>query len=138
MSAGDRPRIEAVLQELEASGSLPAGLVEQIKAQVRALADGQELLVVSAEASLTTTQAAQLIGCSRPHLVKMCERGEVEWHFVGRDRRITGASVVAYLERRAVDRGRAQGYVEGVAAQRDVSVAARAGLSLDEARRLGL
>lgn len=38
---------------------------------------------------LTTTQAAEIIGCSRQHVVNLCNRGEIPFTMVGRHRRIS-------------------------------------------------
>ena len=45
---------------------------------------------------LTTTQAAELIGCSRQHIVNLCDRGELPFRMVGRHRRIGRQDVDRY------------------------------------------
>ncbi len=37
---------------------------------------------------MTTQEAADLIGVSRPHLIQRLEQGELEYHMVGTHRRI--------------------------------------------------
>lgn len=135
---GDRSRVEAALETMAADDRFPAELVEQIAAQVRALADGRDLLVFDSEALLTTSQAAGLLGFSRPHLVKLCDNGEIPFHLVGRDRRIRAADVAEILEKRASDRQRADAIVASESTRRAAAVAAAAGLSLERARELGL
>jgi excisionase family DNA binding protein len=46
---------------------------------------------------LTTTQAADLAGVSRQHLVDLCERGALPYRKVGRHRRLRRADVVDIL-----------------------------------------
>jgi len=54
---------------------------------------------------LTTQQAADILGVSRPTLVKLLEDGTMPFRTIGVDRRIKAAEVFAYLdeERRRQD-----------------------------------
>ena len=45
---------------------------------------------------MTTQAAADIIGCSRPHLVKLLEEGVIPFSKVGRHRRVRIEDVVAY------------------------------------------
>jgi excisionase family DNA binding protein len=45
---------------------------------------------------LTTQAAAEFIGCSRPHLVKLLEEGKIAFTKVGKHRRIKFDDIVKY------------------------------------------
>jgi excisionase family DNA binding protein len=50
---------------------------------------------------ITTTEAGRILGCSRQHVVNLCERGELASESVGRHRRLNRADVESYVRRRA-------------------------------------
>ncbi len=49
---------------------------------------------------LTTGQAAELLGCSRQHVVDLCDRGELRSTSIGTHRRLWRTDVEAYARRR--------------------------------------
>jgi excisionase family DNA binding protein len=48
---------------------------------------------------MTTQAAAELIGCSRPHLVKLLESGEINFTKVGKHRRVMYEDVIEYKKK---------------------------------------
>jgi excisionase family DNA binding protein len=47
-------------------------------------------------AEITTQKAAEILGCSRPHLIKLLEQGKIEFTKIGKHRRIKFEHLMAY------------------------------------------
>ena len=100
-------RLESSLAEsrqtllLSASGEefeLPPQLFEVLRFVGQNLAAGKGVTVVPRESVLTTQEAADFLGVSRPTLVKLLEAGKIPFTTVGRHRRITLDDVLTYQE----------------------------------------
>lgn len=75
-----------------------------LRAVVANLAHGRAVSVIPADTMLTTNEAADFIGMSRPHLLKLLERGEIPFVMVGTHRRIAFQDLVKYREARRAKR----------------------------------
>jgi excisionase family DNA binding protein len=75
-----------------------------LKEIVRNLENGRSLVLMPEERQLTTQRAAELLGMSRPHLIRLLDAGEMPYHLVGKHRRIALRDVLAYAKRRTQDR----------------------------------
>ena len=71
-----------------------------------AMREGKAITVAPVDQLLTTQEAANFLGISRPTLVKLLESGEIAFHRpgAGRHRRVQLQDVLAYQERKRVER----------------------------------
>jgi excisionase family DNA binding protein len=83
---------------------LPPEVFEVLRDVVEAMAQGQAVTIAPVHQRLTTQEAADLLGVSRPTVVKLLESGEIPFEQPGRHRRIRLADVLAYRERASVER----------------------------------
>jgi excisionase family DNA binding protein len=77
---------------------LPESVFEALVQVVTAMARGQAVTVMPHSTLLTTQEAADLLGISRPTLVRLLEGGEIAFEVRGRHRRIRLADLLAYQE----------------------------------------
>jgi excisionase family DNA binding protein len=83
---------------------LPAEVFEVLRGVIEAMASGQAVTIAPVCQRLTTQEAAELLGVSRPTLVKLLEEGEIPYEQPGRHRRVRLADVLAYRERLSTER----------------------------------
>lgn len=82
-------------------------LLEVLLQAGEALARGHTVQVMAIDEEITTQQAAEVLGVSRPYLIRLLERGEIPYQKVGSHRRVRLAEVLAYKQRRDAERRRA-------------------------------
>ena len=80
--------------------SIPEPLYSLLKVAVRDLTHGRTLMLIPEEKQLTTQQAAELLGVSRPFLIRLLNAGEMPFSLVGRHRRIKLSDVIGYSKRK--------------------------------------
>ena len=75
---------------------LPAELRELLVRAVEAMRRGQAITLAPRSQRLTTQEAADELGISRPTLVKLLEEGKIPFETPGRHRRIRLVDLLAY------------------------------------------
>jgi len=75
---------------------IPNSIYRVLVAAVAAMAQGNAVSIVPVHHELTTQQAAELLGVSRPHLVKLVDAGEIPHHKTGSHRRIYFEDLMRY------------------------------------------
>lgn len=63
---------------------------------LKAMSEGKPISIVPVATEVTTQKAAEMLGCSRPHLVKLLEAGKIQYTKIGKHRRILFEDVVEY------------------------------------------
>ncbi|HEX8832082.1 MAG TPA: helix-turn-helix domain-containing protein, partial [Longimicrobium sp.] len=86
------------LEEVE----LPVSVVNALARILNELAEGRDVAVLSegdGTAEVTTSQAGDLLGMSRPTLINLLESGAIPFRKVGTHRRMLLSDVLAYRNR---------------------------------------
>ncbi|SDL01369.1 DNA binding domain-containing protein, excisionase family [Glycomyces sambucus] len=95
----DQPEmIEVVVEHDEPALVLPRATVTMFAQILAQLAEGRGVSVVPSQAELSTQQAADLLGVSRPYLIRLLEDGVIPHRKVGRHRRVSCADLMAYKQ----------------------------------------
>ena len=83
---------------------LPEAVYRLLKDIVRNMQLGRAIVLIPESQQLTTQRAADLLGVSRPYLIKLLESGELPYHKAGSHRRIYLRDLIAYKKRRDAER----------------------------------
>lgn len=86
---------------------LPRSVRGVLEKAVREMAGGNEVRILAVESELSTQRAADILGVSRPHLVKLLDRGEMPSRKAGTHRRVRLEDLLSYKEGRDRERGEA-------------------------------
>ena len=84
--------------------TIPASAIPLLAEMLSVMAEGQAVTVVPVQTELTTQQAAEVLGVSRPFLIKLLDNGEIPHRLVGTHRRVLLNDILQY--RRQTDRHR--------------------------------
>lgn len=91
------PEIE--IEETKDKIRIPLNALKLLAKILKVTSQGQPISIVPIATEMTTQAAAELIGCSRPHLVKLLESGEINFTKVGKHRRVRYEDVVEYKKK---------------------------------------
>lgn len=87
--------------EIEETGEkikLPIRALSLLGKILKAMSQGKPISIVPVATEVTTQSAAEMLNCSRPHLVKLLEEGKIEYTKVGKHRRIKFEDVMKYKQ----------------------------------------
>ncbi len=90
----ENPEIE--IEETSEKIKIPLNVLKLLAKILKETGKGIPISIVPIATELTTQAASELLGCSRPHLIKLLERGEIQFTKVGKHRRIRYEDVVKY------------------------------------------
>lgn len=78
---------------------LPRSVVRLLGAILEANAKGDSVTILPSAAELTPNQAADILGVSRPYLIKLLDEGQIPFRYVGSHRRIRVEELSRYRKR---------------------------------------
>lgn len=88
------PEIE--IEETKQRVKLPMHVFKLLIKILEETSKGQSISILPLENDVTTQSAADILGCSRPHLIKLLERGEIPFKKIGKHRRIKAKDLIEY------------------------------------------
>jgi excisionase family DNA binding protein len=98
-------------------------LLQVLKAGLSELAHGRGVIVTSEEVEVTPNEAAALLNVSRPFLLKLLEKGKIDYHLVGSHKRMLVNAVLEY--RAKIRRKRRKVLHEATAADDELEMEAK-------------
>lgn len=90
----EMPEIE--IEETEEKIRIPISALRLLAKILKEISRGNPISIVPIATEMTTQAAAELLGCSRPHIVRLLEEGKIPYTKVGKHRRIKYEDVVTF------------------------------------------
>ncbi len=90
----DNPEIE--IEETEEKIKIPLKALKLLIRILEVTSQGKPISIVPIATEMTTQKAAEFLGCSRPHLVKLLEDGKIAFTKIGKHRRVRFEDVMKY------------------------------------------
>lgn len=84
------------IEETAEKIKIPLSALNLLSDILKAMGQGKLISLVPIATEVTTQSAAEMIGCSRPHLVKLLEEGKIPFTKVGKHRRIKFDDIMKY------------------------------------------
>jgi len=88
------PEIE--IEETQEKIKVPLKALQLLAKILEVTSQGKPISIVPIATEMTTQAAADMLGCSRPHLVKLLEKGDIAYTKIGKHRRIRFEDVMEY------------------------------------------
>ena len=85
--------------------ALPLPVYEILRHALPLLMRGEQVSLLSVQTELTTQQAAEVLGVSRPFLIKRLDAGDLPFQKTGTHRRIRLDDLLTYKQQRAQESG---------------------------------
>ena len=96
------PEIE--IEETKEKIKIPLSALKLLAKILKATSQGNPISIIPIATEMTTQAAAEFLGCSRPHLVKLLEDGEIPFTKVGKHRRVKFENLADYKKRKREER----------------------------------
>lgn len=101
ISALDQLKTDLAEIEIEETGEkikVPKRALTLLGKILKAMSQGKPISIVPLATEITTQSAAELLSCSRPHLVKLLEEGKIPYTKIGKHRRLMIEDVLKYKQ----------------------------------------
>ncbi len=92
----DSELLEIEIQETSEKIKIPVSALKFLGDILKAMSQGKLISIVPIATEVTTQAAAEILGCSRPYLVKLLEDGKIEYTKIGKHRRIKFDDILKY------------------------------------------
>jgi len=90
----ENPEIE--IEETEERIRIPKTALKLLVQILKEISLGNPISIVPIATEMTTQAAAELLGCSRPYVVKLLEEGQIKYTKVGKHRRVKYEDIVNF------------------------------------------
>ena len=84
--------------------ALPPELIQVLSAVITAMANGQAITIAPHHQVLTSQEAADILGVSRPTLIRLLDAGRIPYEQPGRHRRVLLKDILDYADERRHER----------------------------------
>lgn len=88
------PEIE--IEETKDRIRIPLNALKLLGEILKVMSEGKPFSIVPIATEVSTQKAAEILGCSRPHIVKLLEGGKIEFTKIGKHRRVKYEDVIQY------------------------------------------
>lgn len=89
-------QVEIEIEETRDKIILPVKALNLLGDILKAMSQGKPISIVPLATEVTTQKASEILGCSRPYLVKLLEEGKIDFTKIGKHRRIKYEDVIDY------------------------------------------
>ncbi|MCC6462591.1 MAG: helix-turn-helix domain-containing protein [Saprospiraceae bacterium] len=96
------PEIE--IEETKEKFKIPLSALKLLVKILKVTSQGNPISIIPIATEMTTQAAAEFLGCSRPHLVKILEDGEIPFTKVGKHRRVKFEDLADYKKKKREER----------------------------------
>lgn len=90
---------EIEIYETNEKIKLPLSALRLLTEILKSMSEGKPISIVPVATEVTTQKAAEILGCSRPHLVKLLEDGVIAYNKIGKHRRVKFEDIMHYQKK---------------------------------------
>jgi excisionase family DNA binding protein len=107
MSKRGLSTVKIRIQEMEEFITIPRKALELLAHILSNMADGKAISLIPSNSEVSTQQAANMLNVSRPHVIKLLEKGIIPFKKVGSHRRVSLEDLLVYQARLKEEREKA-------------------------------